>query len=178
MQETIADMSLLSTLNLRGGYWQVELDPAGKPKTSFAVELGLCQFRVKPLGLCNALATFERLMDQVLAGLLLNTALVYIDDILVPAKSFEQGIENLRSVFNRLRAAKWNLAPVKVLAIPEEVAYLGHTIIAVPESPLTMYGKIKAVRSWPRPSNVMDLRSFVGLCLYYCRFVPQFADIA
>jgi len=68
--------------------------------------------------------------------------------------------------------------PRKVLAIPEEVAYLGHTIIAVPESPLTMYGKIKAVRSWPRPSNVMDLRSFVGLCLYYCRFVPQFADIA
>ena len=169
-------MSLFSTLDLRSSYWQVELDPADKPKTAFAVERGLWQFWVMPFGLCNAPATFERLMDRVLAGLPLNTALVYIDDILVPAKSFEQGIDNLRSVFNRLRAAKLKLAPEKCWLFREEVAYLGHTISRTGIS--TDPGKIKAVRSWPRPTNVMDLRSFVGLCSYYRRFVPQFADIA
>ncbi len=119
--DVLTYMRLFSTLDLKSGYWQVELDPADKQMTAFAVELGLWQFQVMPFGLCNAPATFERLMDRVLAGLPLTTALVYIDDILVPAKSFEQGIENLRSVFDRVRAAKLKLAPEKCWLFQEKV---------------------------------------------------------
>ncbi len=147
-----------------------------KPKTAFAVERGLWQFQVMPFGLCNVPATFERLMDRVLAGLPLTTALVYIDDILVPGKSFEQGIENLRSVFDRLRAAKLKLAPEKCWLFQEKVTYLGHVIGH--EGIATDLTKVEAVSSWPRPSNITELRSFVGLCSYYRKFVPHFADIA
>ncbi len=157
--DVLADMRLFSTLDLKSGYWQVELDPADKPKTAFAVDRGLWQFTVMPFGLCSSPATFERLMDRVLAGLPLTTALVYIDDILVPGKSFEQGVDNLRSVFERLRAANLKLAPEKCWLFQEKVSYLGHEIsqAGISADP----GKLEAVHSWPRPSNATELRSFI-----------------
>ncbi len=84
--------------------------------------------KVMPFGLCNAPATFERLMDRMLAGLPLTTALVYIDDIMVPAKSFEHGLDNIRSVFEQLRAAKLKLAPEKCSLFQVKVTYLGRVI--------------------------------------------------
>ena len=81
--DTLAGMTWFSTLDLKSGYWQVELDPQDKEKTAFTTGRGLWQFKVMPFGLCNAPATFERLMEQVLANLPLQTALVYLDDILI-----------------------------------------------------------------------------------------------
>ena len=80
-------MQLFSTLDLRSGYWQVPMESAAKEKTAFSAGRGLWQFRVMPFGLCNAPATFEQLMEQVLSGLPLSVALVCIDDILVPGKN-------------------------------------------------------------------------------------------
>ena len=87
------------------GYWQVGVHPEDREKTAFTTGRGLWQFRVMPFGLCNAPATFERLMEKVLAGLPLSVCLVYLDDILVPARSFDDHIQNLQTVFNRLREA-------------------------------------------------------------------------
>ena len=84
-----------STLDLKSGYWQVELEAGAKEKTAMSVRKGLWQFKVMPFGLCNAPATFERLMEAVLSGLPWETCLVYLDDIIVHAASFEDHIENL-----------------------------------------------------------------------------------
>ena len=87
--EAMAGVSWFSTLDLKSGYWQVPLDNSSKEKTAFSTGNGLWQFNVMPFGLCNAPATFERLMEQVLFGLPMSVALVYLDDILVPGRSFE-----------------------------------------------------------------------------------------
>ena len=85
------------------GYWQVGMDPKSQPKTAFCSQSGLCEFTVMPFGLCNATATFQRLMETVLAGLARDKCFMYLDDILVVGRSFEVHLCNLREVFGRLR---------------------------------------------------------------------------
>jgi len=126
--ETLSGAKLFSTLDLKSGYWQVPLDDTAKEKTAFSTGSGLWQFKVMPFGLCNAPATFERLMEQVLIGLPMSVALVYLDDIIVPGHSFCQQIANLRQVFEQLRKAKLKLSPRKCVLFQREVKYLGHVV--------------------------------------------------
>lgn len=121
-------MTWFSTLDLMSGYWQVELDPQDKEKTAFITGQGLWQFKVMPFGICNAPATFERLMEQVLANLPLQTALVYLNDILIPGWTVSHHLANLQAVFQRLRAAKLKLFPQKCTLLQREVKCLGHVI--------------------------------------------------
>ena len=81
--DTLVGSKYFSTLDLASGYWQVEVAENDQPKTAFTTPEGLFQFRVMPFGLCNAPATFQRLMDRVLSGLKWSTCLVYFDDIMV-----------------------------------------------------------------------------------------------
>lgn len=97
--DSLSGASWFSTQNLRTGYWQVGLDPKDKPKTAFITRKGLLQFRVLPFGLCNAPATFERLIETVLAGLQWDICLIYIDDVIVYGKTFEEALENLKRVY-------------------------------------------------------------------------------
>ncbi|XP_017474733.1 PREDICTED: RNA-directed DNA polymerase homolog [Rhagoletis zephyria] len=94
--DTLSDAKWFSTLDLRSGYWQVELGSEDKEKTAFSVGDGLWQFTVMPFGLCNAPATFERLMERVLKGLHWKTCLVYLDDIIVIGKNFKDHLHKLR----------------------------------------------------------------------------------
>ena len=150
--------------------------PRDKEKTAFSTGMGLWQFTVMPFGLCNAPATFERLMEQGLRGLPLDVCLIYLDDILVPGKSFDDQLNNLHVVFQRLRQANLKLAPEKCTLFQSEVHYLGH--IVREEGVSTDPAKVQAIQSWSRPSNRKELKGFVGLCSYYRRFVPRFAEIA
>ena len=100
--QSLSGSEWFSTLDLRSGYWQVKIAPKDKEKTAFSTESGLRQFRVVPFGLCNAPATFERLMEHVLLGLPMTVCLIYLDDILVQSKTFEEHIANLKTVFQRL----------------------------------------------------------------------------
>lgn len=174
--DTLSGAKWFSTLDLQSGYWQVEIEESDREKTAFSLGDGLWQFAVMPFGLCNAPATFERLMEHVLRGLHWKTCLVYLDDIIVMGKSFDDHLKHLEEVFQRIASAGLQLNPKKCSLFKTQVTYLGHKVTT--EGVQTDEGKIKSVRDWPRPTNVHEVRSFLGLCTYYRRFVPGFADVA
>lgn len=98
-----------SALDLKSGYWQVEMNDEDKEKTASTTGQGLWQFLVMPFGLSNAPATFEQLMEQVSVGLPWTTCLEYLDDIIVHAQSFQDELDRLREIFTRLRSASLKL---------------------------------------------------------------------
>jgi len=165
-----------STLDLASGYWQVEMDQSDKEKTAFSTPFGLFQFNVMPFGLCNAPSTFQRLMEMVLAGLHWSTCLVYIDDIIIFSCNFNQHLERLEEVLQRLQSAGLKLKPSKCHLLQTRVHYLGHVLSK--DGVETDPDKISCICSWPAPVNAGELRQFLGIATYYRRFVKQFARIA
>ena len=165
-----------STLDLKSGYHQVEMAEEDKPKTAFSFGQGLWQFNVMPFGLCNAPSCFERLMERVLDGLQWKTALVYIDDVIVYGSTFEEELERLEEVLRRLRGAHLKLSPKKCVLFQREVPFLGHVVGR--DGVRTDPEKVAVVEKWPVPTNVAEVRSYLGLCTYYRRFVPGFASVA
>ena len=148
--EALGGSEWFSTLDLKSGYWQVELAEEDREKLAFSAGAGLWQFTVVPFGLCNAPATFERLTDWVLNGVELSTALVYLDDILVHAKSFETHIAKLKVVLERLRQAGLKLSPKKCSLLRRQVWYLGH----INQHGVTVDGeKIQVVLDWSTPTS-------------------------
>ena len=129
-----------------------------------------------PFGLSNAPACFERLMELVLRGLLWEKCLCYLDDVIVMGKTFEDGLANLELVFERFRAANLKLKPKKCVLFQSEVLFLGHRVTV--DGITTDPSKVEAVQSWPQPTSLSELRSFLGLVGYYRRFIPNFSDIA
>ena len=109
--DTLTGSKWFSTLDLISGYWQVEIEKKDREKPAFCTSDGLFEFKVMPFGLCNARATFQHLMDMVLAGLKWTNCLVYIDDIIVIGKTFSEHLTNLTQVLNRLREAGLKLQP-------------------------------------------------------------------
>ena len=174
--DTLAGAKWFSTLDLLSGYWQVEMDEADKPKTAFCTPEGLFEFNVMPFGLCNAPATFQRLMDSVLAGLQWSSCLVYLDDIIVIRKTFEDHLRNLAEVFDRLRSANLKLKPTKCAFACKEVAFLGHIVSG--QGVATNPALTEKVSNWPEPQSVREVQQFLGLASYYRRFVQDFAQIA
>ncbi|KAJ8016328.1 hypothetical protein DPEC_G00006050 [Dallia pectoralis] len=165
-----------STLDLASGYWQVEVDPIDRPKTAFSTRQGLFEFNVLSFGLCNAPSTFQRLMDVVLADSQWTSCLVYLDDIIVFGRSFQEHLIRLDEVLSKLSRANLKVKPAKCNLFASQVQYLGHIISA--KGVMADPAKIEAVRSWPTPKNQTEVRSFVGLASYYRRFVKGFAEIA
>ena len=166
------------TLDMDSGYWQVELVQNDKHKTAFATRQGLYEFNVMPFGLCNAPATFERLVDTVLSGLQWDICLIYLDDIIVYGQTFDETLRNLEKVFEKLLSAGLKLKARKCSLFAEQVKYmyLGHVISkrGIETDP----DKISVVEIWPQPIDKTQVRSFIGLCSYYRKFIPKFADIA
>ncbi len=165
-----------TTLDLASGYWQVALDEDASQKSTFVVRNGLHRWKCMPFGLCNAPATFERLVEKVMAGLQWDILLVYLDDVIVFGRTVTETLHRLRAVLDRLRHARLKLKPSKCHLFQKSVAYLGHIVSS--EGVATDPEKVKAVAEWPTPKCVRDVRSFLGLASYYRKFIRRFAEIA
>ena len=128
--DLLSGAKYFTTLDLASGYWQVCMDQASQEKTAFITHSGLYEFKKMPFGLVNAPATFQRLMEVVLNGLARHGCMVYLDDVLVVGRTFEEHNDNLARVFQRLRSAGLTLKPKKCKFAQLEVCYLGHVVSA------------------------------------------------
>ena len=156
--DTLAGSQWFSTLDLISGYWQVEVKEEDREKTAFCTPDGLFEFEVMPFGLCNAPATFQRLMELVLAGLQWMTCLVYLDDVIVTGKTFEEHLDHLGGVLQRIREASMKLQPAKCALCLEEVKFLGHVISR--KGVATDLAKTEKVAKWPTPTNKKEVQRF------------------
>ncbi|GFW44986.1 retrovirus-related Pol polyprotein from transposon 17.6 [Trichonephila clavipes] len=129
-----------------------------------------------PFGLCNAPATFERMMDNLLRHFKWTMCLCYLDDIIVFSETFEDHLIRLRLVLKCLQEAGLKLNSKKCLFAAQEVKILGHLVSSNGVRPDP--DKIKAVRNFPTPKNIHDIRSFLGLCSYFRRFIKGFCYLA
>ena len=165
-----------STLDLAQGYFQVEMEDGDKEKTAFSTHVGHYQFKVLPFGLCNSCSTFQRLMELTLKGIGFDRVLVYVDDVVVMGRTEEDALLNLRKVFQRFQEANLKLKASKCHLFQKEVVFLGHVVSE--EGLRCDPAKIESVKDWPRPENVTEVRSFLGLASYYRKFIPNFAEKA
>ena len=173
--DTVAGSLWFTTLDLMSAYWQVEVEEKDRDKTAFCTREGLFHFNVMPFGLCNAPATFQRLMDMLLAGLLWESCLVYIDDVIIMGKDVQSHLNNMAAVFSRLRDAGLKVKPSKCEFFKKEVKFMGHVVSnhGISTDPL----KTDKIAQWPTPINQQQLQQFLGLASYYRRFVRGFAAI-
>lgn len=164
-----------SVLDLKSGYYQIEMEETDKAKTAFVCPLGFYEFNRMPQGVTNAPSTFQRLMEKCMGELHLREVLVFIDDLIIFAPTLEEHERRLMRVLNKLKEYGLKLSVEKCKFFQTSVKYLGHV---VSENGIeTDPDKIKALTSWPVPQNLKELRSFLGFAGYYRRFVHGYSVI-
>jgi len=169
----LAGCKVFSKLDLRKGYHQVPVDPADVPKTAVITPFGLFEYLRMPFGLKNAGQTFQRLMDEVLAGL--PFIFVYMDDVLVASRSHEEHVHHLQIIFTRLQQHGLVLNGEKCVLGVDRIEYLGHVVSSTGVSPLP--DRVQAIRSFPRPTTLKELQTYLGMLNFYRRFLSGAARL-
>jgi len=174
--DTLVGAQFFSTLDLASGYHQIAMHPDDQHKTAFVTPMGLFEYTRMPMGLSSAPATFQRLMQSTMSDFIFQFLLVYLDDLLVYSKTFDEHLAHLDRLLQRIIDAGLKLKMDKCQFLRRQVHYLGHTISA--EGVSCEAGKVEAVKNWPVPATTTALRSFLGFASYYRRFIQGFSKIA
>ncbi|RXN13805.1 Retrovirus-related Pol polyprotein from transposon 412 [Labeo rohita] len=162
-------------LDLKSGFYQIEMEESDKSKTAFVCPLGFWEFNRMPQGITNAPSTFQRLMERCMGDLHRKQVLVFIDDLIVFSKTLEEHELRLVQVLNRLKEYGLKLSPEKCCFFQTSVRYLGHVVSK--DGVETDPAKVEALKTWPRPTNLKELRAFLGFAGYYRRFVCDYSKI-
>ena len=173
----LGDAKFFTTLDLGSAFWQVPLQKQDREKTGFACELGLFQWKRMPFGLCNATATFQRLMAQALTSVTKkygNLIMCYVDDVVIATPTLEDHIERLEEVFSCMKQAGLKCKPSKCEILRDSIKYLGrlvdkHGLRPDPKA-------VEAVLTWKAPKTDTQLMSFLGFTNYYREFIKGYAD--
>jgi hypothetical protein len=171
-----AGKAYFSTFDANKGFHQIEINPQDREKTAFRTHLGLHQYKRMPFGLKNGPSVFQRLMDKILGRFKWQTALVYIDDIIIYSKDVATHINDIGTILSLVAKSGLTLSLTKCHLAYQSLTALGHTVSNLGIG--TADGTVKAVKEFPEPKNVKQLQRFLGLCVYYRRFVQGFAKIA
>ncbi|XP_024146840.2 uncharacterized protein LOC112157953 [Oryzias melastigma] len=164
-----------SVLDLRSGYYQIAMSEDDKEKTAFICPLGFYQFERMPQGITGAPATFQRLMEKAVGDMHLLQVIVYLDDIIVFGKTLEEHEQRLLKVLDRLEEYGLKVSIDKCQFCQSQVKYVGH--IVSEKGIATDPEKVAAVKNWPEPTDLKSLRSFLGFCGYYRRFIANYSSI-
>ena len=175
--ESLHGAKWFSSLDLQAGYHQIRISEEDVDKTGFLTHQGQYVYRVLPFGLSNAPSTFARMMQKVLEPVLGKYVVVYLDDILIYSKGTEEEhMQHVENVMQLLEKAQLYCKLSKCTFGQKETKFLGHIVGAdgIQVDPQ----KVSVLLNWPRPANVADVRSFLGLAVYFRKFVPHFSTIA
>ena len=172
----LGNAKYFSALDLSSGFHQIPMDENSRKYTAFSTPQGHFHYNRMPFGLKNAPATFQRMMDTALRGLINNHCFVYLDDIIIFGQSIEEHNKNLAIILQRLREVGLKVQPDKCEFLKPELEYLGHLVTANGVKPNPE--KIEAVKNFKLPKNPTDVKSFLGLAGYYRKFIRNFSKIA
>ncbi|CAF4618796.1 unnamed protein product [Rotaria magnacalcarata] len=179
MEDTIRKLgqcyNYFSKLDLKSGFYQIPINNADKAKTAFVTPFGLYQFNVLPMGLKNSPPTFQKVMTDTLKSCR-KFSLVYLDDIIVFSKSFDEHLYHLERVLLALQTKHLILNPPKCVFATNQIDYLGHTISQRHITP--MKEKIEAILQIKEPRSLAQANKFIGALSWYRKFIPHFATIA
>ena len=177
MLESLVGAGHFSCLDLKSGFWQIKMDKASKQYTAFTVgNLGFFECDRMPFGLCNALATFQQLMQNCMGELNFIYCLIYLDDLIMFLQTAEEHLHQLHVVFDRLREYNLKLKPSKCSLFREEINYLAHKVSKKGVQPSNI--NVKAIAEYAPLQTYTEIRAFLGLVGHYRHFIKGFAQIA
>ena len=174
--QNLKDARYFSVIDLDQAFWQTNISQKDMPKTAFTTKTARFEFQRMAFGLKNAPATFSKLMQMVLSGLLDREMLIYIDDIVIFSKTKEEHFVRLRKLFGRLSKANLKIKLAKCSFLKSEVKFLGHKVsadgISIHPDHFEPLSKLKV------PTNQKEVKQFLGCTSYFRSYIPNFAEIA
>ena len=160
-------------MDIMASYHQIPVVKEDIPKTAFITKYGLYEFKTMPFGLKTAPQTYQRLMELALSRLQWTACLIYLDDVIVDGKTFEEHLQRLSLVLQRFCQVGLKLKPGKCHFFETQVTFLGHLL--TPDGVLPDPGNVEKITTWPVPTCVMDVWVILGMGNYYQRFIRDYS---
>ena len=176
MFDMLGEATVFSKMDLKTGFHQIRVRPEHIEKTAFNTKYGQFEYLVMPMGLCNAPATFQSLMNRIFYDCVDVFMVVYMDDLLVFSKDKKSHLEHLKIVLSRLKDHKLYVSPKKCEFMKSEISFLGMIVGkgGIKVNPK----KVEIIRDWPKPASLTEVRSFMGLLQFFRRFIKDFSKLA